>query len=153
MPARRITQHSSSAPARLVKVAEDGHSLPGSGIALDGPELTIGSSPRKAACVLESTSVDGLHARLRQASGGQFRIYDAGSVAGTWVNYAPVGREGVTLQHGDLVQIGRETLRFELKTLGTRRKAVVIDENHPSEDAGETAAQAAPQALPPEVKS
>jgi hypothetical protein len=135
MPARRSAQHISRAPARLVHVAEDGHSLPASGVALDGPELTIGSSPRKAAWVLDSSSVDGLHARLRQVSGGQFRIYDAGSVAGTWVNYAPVGSDGVTLQHGDLVQIGRETLRFELKTPGIRRKAVVIDENHTGETA------------------
>jgi len=129
IPARRSMQHASNAPARLMRVAEDGRSLPGSGVALDGPELTIGSSPRKASWVLESPSVDGLHARLRQAATGQFRLYDAGSVAGTWVNYAPVGRDGVLLKHGDLVHMGRETLRFELKTPGPPRKAVVIDEN------------------------
>ncbi len=143
IPVRRSAVHNANAPARLVHVAEDGHSLASSGVALDGPELTIGSNPKKASWVLESSSVDGLHARLRQAGAGQFRIYDAGSVAGTWVNYAPVGRDGVLLQHGDLVQLGRETMRFELKQPGAVRKAVVIDEN--------PAPQSTPQDLPPEV--
>jgi hypothetical protein len=135
MPARRSALHAANAPARLVHLGEDRHSLPGSGtsplsgMALDGPELTVGSSPKKAAWVLESTSVDGLHARVRQTETGKFRIFDAGSVAGTWVNYTPVPAEGTSLQHGDLVQLGREMLRFELKSPGAPRKAVVIDEN------------------------
>jgi hypothetical protein len=130
MPAiRRSVLHAANAPARLVRVAEDGSALPGSAVAVGGPELTIGSNPKKATWVLESTSVDGLHARLRQAEPGQFRIFDAGSVAGTWVNYSPAAVEGTRLRHGDLVQFGRETFRFELKSPGAARKAVIIDEN------------------------
>jgi len=130
IPARRSGLYAANAPARLVRLTEDGRSLPGSGVAVDGPELTIGSNPHKAAWVLESTSVDGLHARLRQVGAGQYRIFDAGSVAGTWVNFMPAPAEGVLLQHGDRVQLGREALRFELKTPGPARKAVATAENN-----------------------
>ena len=55
-----------------------------------------------------------LHTRVQLTPEGDFRILDAGSVAGTWVNYAPVPPQGLLLKHGDLVQIGRESFRFQL---------------------------------------
>jgi predicted component of type VI protein secretion system len=138
---RRSPAHSGSAPASLMRVSENGHTLPGSAVPLDTPEITIGSSSKKAAYVLASTSVDGLHARLRQPAEGQYRIFDAGSVAGTWVNYSLVPDEGTCLQHGDLVQMGREAFRFELKNPNPPRKPMVSDEavDLPARTAGEQA--------------
>ncbi len=114
MPAVRATSQQANAAARLMQVSESGHVLPGSAVPLAYAEITIGRDARKAAFVLTSTSVDALHARLVHTPEGQFILYDTGSTAGTWVNYTRVEKDGACLEHGDLVQFGRETFRFEL---------------------------------------
>jgi hypothetical protein len=43
-------------------------------------------------------------------------VFDQNSVAGTWVNYETVTREGYPLKHGDRVHFGHLMYRFELKT-------------------------------------
>lgn len=114
-----------SAPARLVRVSEDGHTIPVSSILLSRPDYTLGSDPLKSICVLNSTSVDSLHARLKRNSDGIFMIWDAGSVAGTWVNYDLVPLEGTTLKHGDLIFFGRLAFRFEMTRAPKLRQPVV----------------------------
>jgi hypothetical protein len=111
--------------ARLVRLSESGHPLPKSAIPLNRPEITLGSDPKQSIQVLENPSVDGLHARLYHTAEGDFRLADAGSVAGTWVNYAPVSKEGVILEHGDLIQLGRVAFRFELSNPSRLRQPVV----------------------------
>ena len=69
---------------------------------------------RRATQLLESPTVDGLHARLYRDQDDVFFLADQGSVAGTWVNYAPISTGGARLEHGDLIHIGRVTFRFEL---------------------------------------
>ncbi len=119
-----------AAPARLVGISEAGSPNPRATILLSHPEITLGSDPKLAIQVLDDPSVDGLHARLFQSPEGDFYIADAGSVAGTWVNYAPVAREGVRLEHGDLIHLGRVSFRFELTNPRRIRQPVVtpIDE-------------------------
>ncbi|MGH2581657.1 MAG: FHA domain-containing protein [Anaerolineales bacterium] len=73
-------------------------------------EFLIGSE-RNVDLVLEDTSVDVEHARIVYSE-GSFRIVDLGSSAGTWVNYAPVSRDGAGLRNGDLIHIGRVAFRF-----------------------------------------
>ena len=110
----RPAQPSQAPLAQLVRLSENNQPLPGSPIAISIREVTIGRNPIEATCVLESPSVDGLHARLCQSEDGSFILKDEGSIAGTWVNYAPVSREGVHLEHGDLVHFGKIAFRFEL---------------------------------------
>jgi len=119
-----------AAPARLVGISEAGSPNPRATILLSHPEITLGSDSKLAIQVLDDPSVDGLHARLFQSPEGDFYIADAGSVAGTWVNYAPVAREGVRLEHGDLIHLGRVSFRFELTNPRRIRQPVVtpIDE-------------------------
>lgn len=124
LPVRRVPPQA-NAEARLMRISESGHVLPGSAIPLAYPEITIGRDPKKAAFVLESASVDALHARLVHSPEGEFRVYDAGSVAGTWVNYTLVTESGACLEHGDLLQIGREAFRFELNHPAPGRVAQV----------------------------
>lgn len=113
---------SADAPAHLVPVSENGEPRPGQRIALNRSEITFGRDPAQAICVLESPTVSDLHARLVQTPEGGFILADAGSVAGTWVNYTPVSSRGVRLMHGDLIHFGRVAMRFELKKAGERRK-------------------------------
>lgn len=117
----------SSAPAWLLRVPDAGGqpavvpgsrisppSNPASAIPLSRRETKLGSDEKAVNYKLNSPTVSPVHARIVQTAEGGFLIQDAGSVAGTWVNYAPVPAKGVLLKHGDMVQIGKVAFRFEL---------------------------------------
>jgi pSer/pThr/pTyr-binding forkhead associated (FHA) protein len=63
--------------------------------------------------VFHDRSVSRLHARILPVEGG-YRLFDAGSTSGTWVNYTPLAAEaGHDLRDGDLINLGRVQLRFK----------------------------------------
>lgn len=103
-----------SAPARLVVLDENEQPVTGATIFLTRQEITFGKDPQRATQVLDSPTVDGLHARLYREQDGSFHLADQNSVAGTWINYAPVTEAGARLEHGDLIHIGKMMFRFEL---------------------------------------
>ena len=49
------------------------------------------------------------------------------TIAGTWINYAPVTPDGGRLQHGDLIHIGKVGFRFTESNpaYATRPRAVL----------------------------
>ncbi|MDZ4158420.1 MAG: FHA domain-containing protein, partial [Anaerolineaceae bacterium] len=115
-------QPESSAPAQFIRITDNGQPIPAGNMPITRSEITIGSDPRQAVFVIDSPTVNPLHARLYQTPQGGYILVDAGSVAGTWVNYTPVSRQGVHLEHGDLIQIGNAAFRFELGSpVETRR--------------------------------
>jgi pSer/pThr/pTyr-binding forkhead associated (FHA) protein len=77
-------------------------------------DMTFGADPVQSMHVLDDPSIAPLHARIKQNGEGIFVILDHGSVAGTWVNYEAVTREGVRLKHGDRIHFGRMQYRFDL---------------------------------------
>jgi hypothetical protein len=101
-------------PVRLVCLDENEQPVTGGSILLSRQEITFGSDPRRATQVLNSATVDGLHARLYRSDDDQYYLADQGSIAGTWINYAPVNSSGARLEHGDLIHIGKVMFRFEL---------------------------------------
>jgi len=102
-PARLLLQSSGSSAAGLPQE-----------IPLGVGAFTIGSDPKKAKIILHSPLVSGLHARILKDDENQYRIQDEGSGAGTWLNYAPVSQYGAKLLHGDLIQFGTVSYRFEM---------------------------------------
>lgn len=118
-------------PAWLVPVDDGSQPLPGANIPVQRREITFGSNPRQATCVLNVPSIDHLHARLYQPREGEYYLADAGSVAGTWVNYAPASADGTRLEHGDLISIGQITFRFELANPAALRKPKVTENIEP----------------------
>jgi hypothetical protein len=94
-------------------------------IPLGKEELVIGSESKKADYVLLHPSVSPRHARIFKDAEGGYRIADAGSASGTWVNYAPVSTRGVSLEHGDLVQFGRLAYIFEVHGATPKRVQVL----------------------------
>jgi len=113
------------APARLVRMAaNEMEVIPGEMIPLSYNQITIGSNPA-ADLRLDDPSVSSLHARLHGTAAGDFILNDAGSIAGTWVNFNPVSSLGVQLKQGDLIHFGRVAFRFELRNPGDTPKAVV----------------------------
>lgn len=92
-------------------------------------EVTLGSNPDLAMLVLNDPSVEGLHARITHLDGDAYRISDEGSIAGTWINYSPISKEGAQLEHGDLIHIGRVAFRFTLRQGQAARKVVITPAN------------------------
>lgn len=80
-------------------------------IPLNTAEMLFGSDPVKAQIILDDPSIAALHARIVREEDG-YRIFDAETVAGTWVNYALVPAEGCLLKDGDVIHFGQVSYRF-----------------------------------------
>ncbi|MBV5337377.1 MAG: FHA domain-containing protein, partial [Deltaproteobacteria bacterium] len=65
----------------------------------------------------------------RQTEDGGFLLLDTGSIAGTWVNYDPIPREGYRLVHGDMVNFGHLMYRFTLRALPVTSKPTITVQN------------------------
>lgn len=115
--------------AQLEHLDENHRSQSSLAIPIYAAEVTIGSDVAQATLVLQDPSIAGLHARLTRQTDGCFYISDHNSIAGTWINYAPIGTENVRLQHGDLLHIGRVGFRFSQNNPAVVRRIVI----HPQE--------------------
>jgi hypothetical protein len=97
-------------------------------IPLLDPEITFGSDPVQSKYVLDDPSISSSHARLKHNEQDEYFLYDAGSIAGTWVNYEPITREGHRLNHGDMVHFGQLIYRFYLSKPSVESKPKVEPE-------------------------
>jgi hypothetical protein len=124
-PARlqRLISDPLAAPGETFKTA------PGLPIPLSEKEITFGTDPVQSLYVLDDPSLAPRHARILQTEDGGFMVADAGTIAGTWVNFEPVGKEGHALQHGDVVHFGQLIYRFELKDPPPPSEPKVAKEN------------------------
>ncbi|RPJ22050.1 MAG: FHA domain-containing protein [Chloroflexi bacterium] len=102
------------APAYLKRLTNGGEPASILPIPVLEKDMTFGTDPVQSVHVLDDPSISPLHARIKQTPDGGFLIYDHGSVAGTWVNYEPVTREGRRLSHGDSIHFGQLMYRFDL---------------------------------------
>jgi hypothetical protein len=102
------------APAYLIRLTNGGEPASVSPIPVMEKDMTFGTDPVQSKRVLDDASISPLHAHIKQTDDGVFIIYDHGSVAGTWVNYEPVMREGRRLAHGDRIHFGQLLYRFDL---------------------------------------
>jgi hypothetical protein len=87
-------------------------------------DVTLGRDPLQANLVISDPSIEGLHARIHRED-KSFLINDAGSVAGTWVNFEQVPPVGTQLEHTDIIHLGRVGFRFMLAEPSQLRKVVV----------------------------
>jgi hypothetical protein len=131
-------QRSRTTPyAYLVRVDEDGKLIAETEFPMTSAELTFGSDPTAAVLTINDPAVESLHARVWRDETGNFWVADMGSVAGTWVNYAPVSTSGSQLEHGDLIHVSKKGFRFTLSRPTRPRRTVVtplVDENENSEE-------------------
>jgi hypothetical protein len=87
-------------------------------------DTSLGCDPLRANLVIADPSIESLHARIHH-EGKSFLITDAGSVAGTWVNYDPVSPMGTQLEHADIIHLGQVGFRFNLAEPDQIRTVVV----------------------------
>jgi hypothetical protein len=117
--------------AFLSRFANGEHPTANSSIPIRNGDITLGCDPDLAGLVLDDPSVEPVHARLKRRADGRFYLTDHGSVAGTWINYAPISHEWARLTDGDLIHIGRVGFSFSLNP-STRRQPQVEHQEPPS---------------------
>ncbi|MBE0671141.1 MAG: FHA domain-containing protein [Anaerolineales bacterium] len=106
---------SKEAAASFIRINSDGQYAAVAPIALAENEIVFGTDPVQSTQILDDPSISSVHARLRLTDEGVYLLQDNNSIAGTWVNYEPVPREGYRLAHGDMVHFGQLMYRFMLK--------------------------------------
>jgi hypothetical protein len=100
------------APARLVWLGEEGPAERTPLILVEA-EVTIGNDARHVSHFIDSPALNPRHAMLQCDQEGTWRLADCKSIAGTYLNYDPVGTQPVPLRHGDIIQLGGLAFRFE----------------------------------------
>lgn len=81
-------------------------------LTLGDTEVRIGRSPAQSHIAFrDDITVSRYHAVLR-LEGNRYRVYDAGSTSGTYVNDRPVPEYGLQLGDGDEIQLGAVRLRY-----------------------------------------
>ncbi|MFN8401152.1 MAG: FHA domain-containing protein [Anaerolineales bacterium] len=104
------------AAASLVRLQSDGQVAAVPPLQLNADEIVFGTDPVQCTQILDDPSISSVHARIRATEDGGYLLMDAQSLAGTWVNYEPIPREGYRLMHGDMVNFGQLKYRFMLRT-------------------------------------
>ncbi len=125
---QRFRQPVRAAPAKaalayLVRLDESGEPTKQK-FRMEANEITLGSGA-EANWRLEDPAVESLHARIWRDDEGVFHVADEDSTAGTWLNFAPVSRQGSRIVHGDLLNVGRTSFRFTLNGATPARKPVI----------------------------
>jgi hypothetical protein len=116
------------APAYLVRLKSNGEPMTGNPIPLIEKDNSFGNDPVQAEIILDDPSISPLHARVQRTETNEFILLDNGSTAGTWLNYELVSREGIVLNHGDVVHFGQLIYRFGLRTPPAETEPKVIPE-------------------------
>jgi pSer/pThr/pTyr-binding forkhead associated (FHA) protein len=114
------------APAYLTRLTNGGEPASAVPIPLAEKDMTFGTDPVQSKRVLDDPSISPLHARIKQTEDGHFIIYDHGSVAGTWVNFEPITRDGLRLAHGDQIHFGQLVFRFDLHRPPTQPEPKIV---------------------------
>jgi hypothetical protein len=117
------------APAYLTRLTNGGEPATALPIPVLEKDMTFGTDPVQSMRVLDDPSISPLHARIKRTEDSVFHIYDHGSVAGTWVNFEPVTREGRRLMHGDKIHFGQLMYRFDLSQPPAESEPKVISKN------------------------
>ena len=84
-----------------------------------GRKLVIG---REAEIAVDDLEVSRRHATIRPLDDGGLELYDLDSANGTFVNDLRLGSQPLRLEAGDVIRIGRSTLRVERLTSAAERE-------------------------------
>ncbi|MBI3161647.1 MAG: FHA domain-containing protein [Chloroflexi bacterium] len=103
------------AAASFIRINADGMPAAVAPIPLIEKEILFGTDPVQCTNIIDDPSISALHARLRQMDDDGWLLLDNNSIAGTWVNYESIPRDGVRLAHGDMVNFGQLCYRFTLR--------------------------------------
>ena len=120
-----VPKSRTEAAASLFRINADGQVAAVAPIALLEQEVIFGTDPVQCTQILDDPSISSVHARLRQTDDGGYLLQDNNSIAGTWVNYEPIPREGYRLMHGDMIHFGQLIYRLSFRTAPVVSKPTV----------------------------
>ena len=113
-PKPKDTPNNLSANARLIRLDQQLALINAPAIPISGITTTFGSDPNLVNICINHPSLNPVHARIQSDGKQGYHIADLGSIAGTWLNFAPVSRQGVLLQNLDIVHFGKVAFRFSI---------------------------------------
>jgi len=120
--------------AYLVELDNDGQALPDTEFPITTAELNFVSDAAETTLTIPDPAVEGQHTRIWRDEQARFFVADLGTVAGTWLNYAPVPTSGSQLEHGDLVHVAKHGYRFTFSRPTRPRRTVVTPLNNENEE-------------------
>lgn len=82
-------------------------------IYLEDEPVSWGKDQDRVSIWLDDDTLNDYHCDITRAEDGGYLLKDHKTIAGTWVNYAPVPETGHPLIHGDVIQVGDLTYRYE----------------------------------------
>lgn len=110
-----LTVPSSIQPYRLIPINDLSRELFPEPISVHQKEISLGSVPGQGRIRIQHPSIIPEHARITAREDGDYQIHDAGSAAGTWLNYQQIaGSKSHFLTDGDIIHIGEAAFRFQI---------------------------------------
>ena len=113
-PRPKDTPKSLAANACLIRLDKQLTSINEPAIPISRITTTFGSDPNLVNICINHPSLNPVHARIQSDGRQVYRIADLGSIAGTWLNFAPVSRQGALLQNLDIIHFGKVAFRFSI---------------------------------------
>jgi hypothetical protein len=118
-----------NAVAYLIPLTESEDAASSVSIPIPFEEVSIGRDASLSTIRLDDTSVDPLHAWFKTSKDGKLLLVDNDTIAGTWINYAQVPGGGKTVEHDDLIHIGRAGFRIKYHEPKQIPQLVIREEN------------------------
>ena len=95
-------------------MAENGETSKDMMFTITHKRISIGSSSAEVSLLIDDVALNHVHSKLWQDNSGEFWVSDQDTVAGTWVNFAPVNIQGCKIQHQDIIHVGKHKFRFNI---------------------------------------
>lgn len=100
------------------------------GIPLSREKITFGKNPQRVTAFIDHPTISDQHAHLTIDAEGEISLSDAGSEAGTWVNFQQIpSGYPVHVQDGDIIHFGKIGFLLELDQPDTHKDLIIAEEN------------------------
>jgi hypothetical protein len=134
LPVPAPEQRERAIQARLVRLDNFLEEVQGEDILLPQLEyISLGRDAKRVTIVLNDPAVSPVHARILFHEPDEYTLYDEGSIAGTWLNYAPISSLGAQLQYGDMIQFGGLIYRFKSTAPDSEARFLLLPYNEENE--------------------
>lgn len=82
-------------------------------ILLDDTPVSFGSDRQRVTVWIDDETLEAVHCTIQLKPDGSYTITDHHSVLGTWLNYTAITADATPLHHGDVIQVGELSYRYE----------------------------------------
>lgn len=82
-------------------------------IQLEDTPISWGRDQDRVSICMDDDTLNDYHCDITRTEDGDYLLKDHNTIAGTWINYSPVPENGHRLKHGDVIQVGDLTYRYE----------------------------------------